>query len=60
MIAECWALRDGLTLASQPGVTQLLVELDAKVVVDLILSRKSSNSPYSSLLNDCRYLMNRF
>lgn len=60
MIAECWALRDGLTLASQLGITQLLVELDAKVVVDLILSRKPANSPYSSLLNDWRYLINRF
>ena len=57
--AEFWALRDGLILASQLGITQLLVELDAKVV-DLVLSRKSSNSPYSSLLNDCRFLLNRF
>nr|POE81434.1 hypothetical protein CFP56_05933 [Quercus suber] len=57
---EFWALRDGLILASQLGITQLLVELDAKVVVDLVLSRKSSNSPYASLLNDCRFLLNRF
>ena len=56
---EFWALRDGLILASQLGITQLLVELDAKVV-DLVLSRKSSNSLYSSLLNDCRFLLNRF
>ena len=58
--AEFWALRDDLILASQLGITQLLVELDAKVVVDLVLSRKPSNSPYSSLLNDCRFLLNRF
>lgn len=57
---EFWALRDDLILASQLGITQLLVELDAKVVVDLVLSRKSSNSPYSSLLNDCGFLLNRF
>ena len=57
--AEFWALRDSLILASQLGITQLLVELDAKVV-DLVLSRKSSNSLYSSLLNDCRFLLNRF
>ena len=56
---EFWALRDGLILASQLGITQLLVELDAKVV-DLVLSRKSSNSLYSSLLNDCKFLLNRF
>ena len=45
IIAEFWALRDGLTLAFQLGITQLLVEHDAKVVVDLILSSKPSNSP---------------
>ena len=55
--AEFWALRDGLILASQLGITQLLVELDAKVV-DLVLSRKSSNNLFSSLLNDCRFLLN--
>ena len=53
-------IRDDLILASQLGITQLLVELDAKVVVDLVLSRKSSNSPYISLLNDCKFLLNRF
>ena len=58
--AKFWALRDGLILAFQLGITQLLVEHDAKVVVDLVLSRKPSNSPYSSLLNDCRFLLNRF
>ena len=59
IIAEFWVLRNGLTLASQLGITQLLVKLDAKVVVDLILSSKPSNSPYSSLLNDCKYLLNQ-
>ena len=58
--AEFWALKDGLMLASQLGITQLLVELDAKVVVDLILSSKSSNNSFSALLNDCRYLLCQF
>ena len=53
-------IRDDLILASQLGITQLLVELDAKVVVDLVLSRKPSNNPYSSLLNNCRFLLNQF
>ena len=35
--AEFWALRDGLRLASQMGITHLAVELDAKVIVDLVL-----------------------
>lgn len=58
--AEFWALRDGLVLASQLGVTQLLVELNAKIIVDLVLSRKTTNSSYSSLLNDCRFLLDQF
>ena len=36
------------------------VELDAKVVVDLVLSNSVTNRDYSSLLNDCRYLLSRF
>ena len=59
IIAEFWALRDGLMLALKLGITHLLVELDAKVIVDLVLSRKPSNSPYSSLLNDCRFLLSQ-
>ena len=60
IIAEFWALRDGLRLASQMGITHLAVELDAKVIVDLVLSRKTPNSSYTSLLNCCRYLLNQF
>ena len=33
--------RDGLFLASQLGITQLVVELDAKVVVGLVLSKNN-------------------
>ena len=32
IIAEFWALRDGLLLAGQLGVQNLVIELDAKVV----------------------------
>ena len=57
---ECWALRDGLLLASQLGIAQLVVELDARVVIDLFVSKNSSNKHYSPLLNDCRSLLTRF
>lgn len=33
--------RDGHFLASQLGITQLVVELDAKVVVGLVLSKNN-------------------
>ena len=58
--AEFWALRDGLMLAAQLGITQLLVELDAQVIVNLVLSKKPINCSYSPLLNNCRYLLRQF
>lgn len=47
-------------MASQLRITHLAVELDVKVVVDLILSKKIPNSSYTSLLNDCRHLLGQF
>ena len=58
--AEFWALRDGLMLAAQLGITHLHVELDAQVVVNLVLSKKTINNSCAALLNDCRYLMGLF
>nr|POE86012.1 putative ribonuclease h protein [Quercus suber] len=43
IIAEWWALRDGLTLAIQLGCQQLEVELDAKVIVELLKSNSIAN-----------------
>ena len=60
IIAEFWALRDGLILADQLGITHLAVELDAKVIVQLVLSNNNSNRAYYPLLNDCRFLLSRF
>ena len=57
MIAKFWALRDGLILASQLDIQYLEIELDAKVV-DLINSSNPSNAAYSSLLVDCKLLLN--
>ena len=57
MVGEFWALRDGLILASQLDIQYLEIELDAKVV-DLINSSNPSNAAYSSLLVDCKLLLN--
>lgn len=59
VLAEFWALRDGLILATQLGIWNLEVELDAKVVVDLINSNSQTNAVYTTLLVDCRLLVNR-
>ena len=58
--AEFWALRDGLMLAAQLGINHLHVELDAQVVVNLVLSNKAINNSRAALLNDCRYLLEQF
>ena len=59
VLAEWWALRDGLILAIQLGINQLEVELDAKVIVELLNGAKCPNQSYSPLLNDCRSLIAR-
>ena len=60
IIVKFWALRDGLLQAVQIGVQNLLIEFYAKVVVELIQSISPSNAFYSSLLGDCRSLLDRF
>ena len=59
MLAEWWALRDGLILAIQFGINQLEVELDAKVIMELLNGAECPNRSYSPLLNDCRSLIAR-
>ena len=53
-------LRDGLKLALSEGIQNLIVELDARVVVNLTSSNVDSVKPYSPLLCDCRCLLRRF
>ena len=40
-------------------VQNLEVELDAKVVLDLICSKNSPNAAYSSLLFDCKLMLDK-
>lgn len=42
IVAKFWALRNGLMLTVQPGITQLFVELDAQVIVNLVLAIKEN------------------
>ena len=59
MLPEWWALWDGLILIIQLGINQLEMELDAKVIVELLNGAKCPNRSYSPLLNDCRSLIAR-
>ena len=63
LAAELWGLKDGLLLACELKICKLIVEIDAKSVVDLLKSESLGNTdshPYSSLINDCRYLILSF
>ena len=55
-MAEAWTLQDGLVLCNQMKVSKVIVESDAKAVVDALNNRGSHNSAISPLFNDCRQL----
>ena len=58
-MAELWALRDGLQLCLQMNAHSVIIELDAKIIMDTLNSPTSSNSFISSILEDCRHMANR-
>jgi hypothetical protein len=63
LVAELWGLWDGLTLARDLHISRLVVELDAKAVIDLLkpVSRTPFvTHPYSALIDDCRCLLQTF
>ena len=49
-----------MQFANQLKIQNIEVELDAKVIVDLVNSTTIANRAYSSLLNDCMSLLGRF
>ena len=55
-MAELWALRDGLMLAKELGLNNLIIELDALSVV-LLMNNSTSNMLMEPLLTDCRNLL---
>nr|XP_023901595.1 uncharacterized protein LOC112013433 [Quercus suber] len=60
IVAEVWALRDGLKLANSIGIQSLVVELDAKVIVELLHSNNKNNGNLSFMLDGCRSLLRKF
>ena len=57
--AELWALRDGLQMAATEIIHNLIVELDAHVVVQL-MKNSIVNLSLEPLLTDCRLLLRKF
>ena len=58
--AELWALRDGLLLYQQMNMSALIVELDAKALVEALTNPSYSNTIVSSLFDDCKQLLSFF
>ena len=55
-MAELWVLRDGLILAKEMGLNNLIIELDALSVV-LLMNNNTANMLMESLLTDCKNLV---
>ena len=56
-VAELWGLRNGLTLCNNLNIPSLIVELDARAIVDILQNSNYENSTLFPILDDCRQLM---
>ena len=59
-VAELWRLRDGLLLCSNLNIPFLIVELDAKSIVEIFCNTGYVNDVISPILDDCRMLITKF
>ena len=57
-MAELWALRDGLLLAKEMGLSNLIIEMDALSIV-LLMNNNTANLLMEPLLTDCRNLLSK-
>lgn len=54
------ALKYGLLLVIDLEILNLEIEMDSLVAIDLINSFTTSNAFFSTVVDDCRYLIERF
>ncbi|KAK9991008.1 hypothetical protein SO802_025993 [Lithocarpus litseifolius] len=59
-IAEGWALKDGLVLCSQLNLSSIIVESDAKALINAFNNLVHDNSVVFPLLDDCKELAAQF
>ena len=59
-IAELWGLREGLIMCCNLNIAPLIVELDARVVIEPFSNDQYVNNIISPILDDCRLLSSRF
>uniref|UniRef100_A0A2N9GQQ4 RNase H type-1 domain-containing protein n=1 Tax=Fagus sylvatica TaxID=28930 RepID=A0A2N9GQQ4_FAGSY len=58
--AELRALKDGLNLAIDLGILHLEIEMDSLVAIVLVKSISTPNAFMSTIVTDCRSLIERF
>lgn len=56
-MAELWALRDGLKCCIDQNFEVVVVELDARAVIDILSNLNSPNLVVCSLVDDCRWMI---
>ncbi|GLU11144.1 hypothetical protein SLE2022_279090 [Rubroshorea leprosula] len=59
-MAELWGCRTGLQLASELGITHLVLEMDSLLTVQMIQARKAGEGLPSVLLLDIFHLIDSF
>ena len=52
--AELWALRDGLRLCSALKIPAVIIELDAKLIVDLLQKEEGHQNCIDAFVSDCK------
>ena len=59
IVAELWALREGLGICLERGFSTVEIELDATATISLVSSNVNANGDLSGLVDDCRELLLR-
>ena len=54
MAVELWALRDGINLYIELSLTNVLIELDATIVVDMLKKNKGNLNSNDVILANCK------
>lgn len=59
-IAELlWALRDGLNLCKNHNLLSVKIDIDAKAIIDLLVSSLDANKNAFPLVDDCRQMISQ-
>ena len=59
LLAELWAIRDGLMLCIERNFSKVEVELGAKAIVDMLTDLQYDNMSISLILEDCKLLVSQ-